>query len=64
VNDRLRPVLLLLILVLIILAAAQLPGVTLPFAKQSKTGPIPGMNSSQCAEAGGKFDLIYGCVPK
>jgi len=55
---------LLLFLVLLLWAAAQLPGVQLPFVQHAKTGPIPGMNSSQCAEAGGKFDLIYGCVSK
>jgi hypothetical protein len=64
VNDRLRPLFLLFILVLIILAGMQLPSVRLPFAPQGQSGPIPGMNRSQCADAGGTYSLIYGCAPK
>lgn len=63
-NDRLRPFFLLFILVLIILAGMQLPGVRLPFVQQSQSGPLPGMNQSQCAQAGGTYSLIYGCTPK
>jgi hypothetical protein len=64
VNDRLRPVFLLFILVLIILAGMQLPGVRLPFVPRAQSGPLPGMNQSQCAEAGGTYDLILGCSSK
>jgi len=63
VNDRLRPVLLLFVLVLVILFAAQLPGVRLPFVQHAQSGPLPGMNGSQCAEAGGHYDIILGCAP-
>jgi hypothetical protein len=64
VNDRLRPLLLLFILVLIILAGMQLPGVRLPFVQQSQSGPLPGMTSKQCSDAGGVWNLIYGCSAK
>jgi hypothetical protein len=62
VNDRARPLVLLLVLVLIILAALQLPGVRLPFVEHTQAQPLPGMNHSQCVEAGGHFDIILGCT--
>jgi hypothetical protein len=62
VSDRARPLLLLFLFVVLLLAALQMPGVRLPFVQPEQTRPLPGMNPSQCAAAGGHFDIILGCA--